>query len=73
MKTIRQVGLPKVDPVDEWLVYPEKIFAKYVNGPRKVLWDKCHLGQTNGEISEEFSIFTSQMDLTWVLEKTSVI
>ena len=50
-----------------------KIFAKYVNGPRKVLWDKCHLGQTNGEISEELSIFTSQMDLTWVLEKTSVI
>lgn len=73
MKMIRQVGLPKVDPVDEWLFYPGKIFAKYVNGPEKVFWDKCHLGQTNGEISEEFTIFASQMDLTWVLEKTSVI
>ena len=45
----------------------------YVTGPEKVLWDKCHSGQTNGEISEEFSIFTFQMDLIWVLEKTSVM
>ena len=59
--------------MDEWLFYPGIIFARYVNGPEKVLWDKCHLGQTNGGISKEFSIFTCQMDLTWVLEKTSVI
>lgn len=55
------------------MFYPGIIFPKYVNGPEKVLWDKCLLGQTKGEISEEFSIFTSQMDLTWVLEKTSII
>lgn len=73
MKTVRHVGLPRADPVDEWLFYPGKIFPKYVNGPEKVLWDKCHLEQTKGEISGEFSVFTSQMDLIWVLEKTSVI
>ena len=59
--------------MDEWLFYPGKICPEYVNGPEKVLLDKCHLGQTSGEISEEFSIFTSQMHLIWVLEKTSDI